>query len=229
MAGAPASLSAVVDLGADDGVRADEDALAALDAELLVPDRDSRAMLRFSHCAVAVGKVPSTGSRLTGRASPSPAMIGREHVLHECRAPRSGTTGGSSMSLRRLGRDLDFVQVAEGGVDGGEVLLHDALAALAVGLLDGVLDLLDGLFARQHAADGEEAGLHDGVDAGAHAGLLGHLVAVDDVELQFLLDDLLLHRARQLVPDLVAAVRAVEQEGGARCRHSSARRASRGR
>jgi hypothetical protein len=40
----------------------------------------------------------------------------------------------------------------------------DGLAALAVGLLDG---LLDGSMASrgQHAADGEEAGLHDGVDA----------------------------------------------------------------
>ena len=32
-------------------------------------------MLRFSHCAVAVGKVPSMGMALTGRSSPSPAMI----------------------------------------------------------------------------------------------------------------------------------------------------------
>src|ERR1019366_10613696 len=35
----------------------------------------SSAMLRFSHCAVAVGKVPSLGMALTGRESPSPSMI----------------------------------------------------------------------------------------------------------------------------------------------------------
>ncbi len=35
----------------------------------------SRAMLRFSHWAVPVGKVPSMGMALTGRSSPSPAMI----------------------------------------------------------------------------------------------------------------------------------------------------------
>ena len=51
---------------------------------------------------------------------------------------------------------------------------------------------------RQHAADGEEAGLHDGVDAAAHAGIVGHLVAVDHVELELLVDDLPLHRARQV-------------------------------
>ncbi len=33
-------------------------------------------MLRFSHCAVPVGKVPSTGIALTGSESPSPMMIG---------------------------------------------------------------------------------------------------------------------------------------------------------
>ena len=101
------------------------------------------------------------------------------------------------------------------GIHRGVVLLHDGVAALAVGLLDGVLDGGDGLFARQDAGDGEEAGLHDGVDAAAHAGDLGDLVAVDDVELQLLGDDLVLHGARQLVPDLVGIEGAVEQEGGA--------------
>ena len=41
---------------------------------------------------------------------------------------------------------------------------------------------------------------------------------VDDEEAQLLVDDLLLHRARQLVPDLVGAVGAVEQERGPRRR-----------
>src|SRR5512136_1418765 len=35
----------------------------------------SKAMLRFSHLVVPVGKVPSTGKALTGRLSPSPLMI----------------------------------------------------------------------------------------------------------------------------------------------------------
>jgi hypothetical protein len=34
-----------------------------------------------------------------------------------------------------------------------------------------LLDLRDGLVAREHAGEGEEAGLHDRVDAPAHAGL----------------------------------------------------------
>jgi hypothetical protein len=57
------------------------------------------------------------------------------------------------------------VQVGEGFVDGGEVLLDDLVALLAVGLLDGVLDLAIASSLGQDAGDGEEAGLHDGVDA----------------------------------------------------------------
>ena len=115
---------------------------------------------------------------------------------------------------------LTSIEVLEGVVHRGEILLYHGLAALAVGLLDGVLDGVDGFVARQHAADGEEAGLHDGVDAPAHAGVLGHLVAIDHVELEFLVDDLLLHRSGQVVPDLVRPVGAVEQEGGARFRRT---------
>ena len=110
------------------------------------------------------------------------------------------------------------MQVGQGGIHGGEILLHHRFAALLVGLLDGLLDGGDGFLARQHAADGEEAGLHDGVDAASHARFFGHRIGVDDVELQLLIEQLLLHRDRQVVPDFLRRVRAVEQEGRARLR-----------
>jgi len=49
------------------------------------------------------------------------------------------------------------VQVGHRRIDGGEVLLHNRVAALAVGLLDGLLDLRDGLVGGKHAADGERS------------------------------------------------------------------------
>ena len=104
------------------------------------------------------------------------------------------------------------MKVSQGCIHGGEVLGNHRFAALAVGLLDGLLDLLDRLFARQHAADGEEAGLHDGVDARAHAGFARHRVAVDHVELDLLVQHLFLRAARQFVPDFGGRVRRVEQE-----------------
>ena len=66
--------------------------------------------------------------------------------------------------------------------------------------------------ARQDAANGEEAGLHDGVDAAAHAGVFRHLVGIDDVELDLLFNQVLLHIARQGIPNLFGTVDAVHQE-----------------
>ena len=79
-----------------------------------------------------------------------------------------------------------------------------------------MLDLGNGFVARQNVADGEESGLHDGVHAAAHAGLGGYFVSVDDVEFQFLLDDVFLCFARQVIPDLIRTIEAVQQEDGTR-------------
>ena len=112
-------------------------------------------------------------------------------------------------------RNFDLVQMIERSIHGGKVLLHHGFAAPAIGLLNGVLDGGNGFLARQHSADGEEAGLHHGVDAAAHAGVFRHLDGVDHEEAQLLLDDLPLGGARHHVPDLVWSVGAVEQENGA--------------
>ena len=60
----------------------------------------SSAMLRFSHCAVAVGQVPSTGKALTGSRSPLLAIITAVTRLTKSGAA-SATIGG-----------IDFFDVA---------------------------------------------------------------------------------------------------------------------
>ena len=108
--------------------------------------------------------------------------------------------GGKFLRAGDLGGNLDLEQVGERLVHRRDVLLHDFLALAAVGLLDGVFDLLDGLLARQHAGQGEEAGLHDRVDARAHAGGLGDADRVNHVELDLLLDQGLPGRAGEAGP-----------------------------
>lgn len=78
----------------------------------------------------------------------------------------------------------------------------------------GLLDVADGLICGNHAGQLEEAGLHDHVDAAAHARLAGHGECVDRVKLDILVQDLLLHAGGQRVPHLVRRMRAVHQEGG---------------
>ena len=100
----------------------------------------SSVMIRFSHCVVPVGNVPSTGIALTGSTSPLPAMMVAVTFFTNSGA-LSDTVGGISMVLVACAGHLYLVQVASGGIDCGKVLLNDLLTALAISLLNGVLDL----------------------------------------------------------------------------------------
>ena len=196
-------------------MRADEHALAALDAQVRFPDGDLERDVALLPLGGAGGEGAVHRHGRDGNLFAFEGDDGGECLFDEVRRfGRNRCTHGRFAG--GFGRDFDFVQVGQGLVHGFEVLLDDRLAAFAVGLLDGMLDLLDGLFARQDAGDGEEAGLHDGVDAAAHAGQFGHFVGVDVVEFELLVDDRLLDFDRQVVPDFVGAENAVEQEGAAR-------------
>ena len=94
----------------------------------------------------------------------------------------------------------------------GEVLFYDGFTAFAVGLLNGVLDRRDSFVPGQDFADGEETGLHNGVDTLPHAGLLRHGVRVNDVKLNFFLNQIPLHLFGQGIPDLIRAINTVEEE-----------------
>ena len=118
------------------------------------------------------GRCRRPGSALTGSRSPSPAIRRAVTRSHEV----GGVVGDGerrSTVARDPSRHLHPVQLGEGAVDGREVPLDDRPAAVAVGLLHRFLDLGDRLVRRQHAGELEEAGLHHGVDAVAHAHVLG--------------------------------------------------------
>src|SRR5262245_8045275 len=207
----------LVDFGPDDGVRTDQHALAALDAERLVPHRD------------LLGDVALLPPRRSRRIDP----VGRNRA-HRERVALAGEDGarhashelGRALGYGRPHRDLagglrgdgHLVQMGQGAIDRLPVLSHHGLAALAVAVSDGVLDGRDRFVTRQDTAQREEAGLHDGVDTPAHARFPGYAVAVDDEEAEPPGDQLLLQPARELVPHLVGAVGAVEEERGARLR-----------
>ena len=114
-----------------------------------------------------------------------------------------------------FGGNLDFLQAGDGNVDGIPVLLNDGVALLAVGLLGIRLHVFIGLFVGDDIGQLEEGGLHDGVDAVAHANLSGQLDGVDDIELGVLLSQQLLHGGGQLSIQLALVPLAVEQEGAA--------------
>ena len=108
------------------------------------------------------------------------------------------------------------MHVRQRSVNRGKVLLNNRVALLGISLLNRVLDFRNRLFARQNVGNREEARLHDGVDALAHAGFARNFYGVDGVELQLLVDNLLLNFISQVIPDFVCVIRRVQQEGCAR-------------
>src|SRR5208337_4920196 len=92
--------------------------------------------------------------------------------------------------------DRDFLKVFDDRVDSSKIFLDDSTTLVPVTLLDRLADTLNALLPRQHAADGEEAGLQDGVHPRPKAQALRDAARVDHEEAQTLLDDMLLYRSR---------------------------------
>ena len=195
-------------------MRAHDAALAALEAQVRVPDRHFDGDVAFFEARRARRKraVHRHVADGNGVAAPSHDLAG--DLAHEQR--RVGRHDGRDGVARAhaIGH-THLAQAGQCGIDRREVELHQVAALGAIGLLDGVLDLRNGLVGRQHLRQMEEAGLQDGVGAHAQAGAHGDVGGVDHPELELAIDQRLLHFARQMVPDLVGAIGAVEQKGAA--------------
>ncbi len=196
-------------------MRANKDAFAALDAQVGFPDRDFQGDIALFPLGRAGGEGAIHGHGRHRDAIAFESDHGTKYVTDESgRFGWNRETAGESAG--NFVRHLDLVQVGQGLVHGGKVFLDDGFTALAVRFLDGLFDLADGFIARQDAGDGKEAGLHDGIHAAAHAGLFGHIVGIDGVEPELLLDDVFLDFLRQLIPDFIRTIQAVYQEDRAR-------------
>ena len=101
----------------------------------------SSAMLRFSHCVVPVGQVPSTGKALTGSRSPLPAIITAGHPLDEVRRlGRRRSAGGARVAVAVAGT-LTSCRCASVASTAAKFCWTTSSPLLAVGLLDRLLDL----------------------------------------------------------------------------------------
>ena len=201
----------VVVPGADHAVRADEAAVAALDAEIGVPDRD-----QLRDVALLVGRrAARIGAVHRQRADRQVVAPAGQHLRGDGANELGRVRGDDRRQPAARGHllgHLDPVQAVQRAVDRGLVALDHLGAAPAVGLGDRRLDPLDRLLARHHAGDGEEAGLQDDVDPSGEADLAGDPAGVDHVQVDVLGEDLLLDRAGQRIPHLVRRARAVEQQ-----------------
>ena len=202
---------------ANDAVRADEAALSALDTEILFPNRHDFGDVPLLVGAGARRKGAVRRHEADGNVVTAPDHHPGRHAPHEV----GGSVGHDRRQVpvtahRR--RRLDLVEARQRTVDRSEVLGDHRLALAAVSLADRFLNVPDRRLARQHAGDREEAGLEDGVGAPGKTHLTGNLGGIDDEEAEALVDDLPLHRPRQLIEDLVRSVGCIEQEDAARRR-----------
>ncbi len=191
----------------------------ALRADVRIPDRNVLGDAAFFVLRRAGGEGAVAGHGADGQIV---AAIGDHHAQHVLDERRGvGRNRRHHLHLRgRLLRIFHFMQGGQCGINRRVVLLDDLFAALLpVGLLDRVLDPCDRVVGGNHAGQLEEAGLHDRVDADAHLRLASHVVGVDRVELQLLVDDLPLHFDRQMIPDLIERIGAVQEERRPRLGH----------
>ena len=192
-------------------MRADEAAVAALDAQVGVPDRD-----QLGDVALLVRRRAARVGAVHRQRADRQVVAAAGHHLRGDGADELRRVRGHRRRQLARGRHpvghLDPVQPLQRPVDRRLVAFDHLGAAPAVGLGDRLLDPGDRLVARQHAGDGEEAGLQHDVDPPGEADLAGDLAGVDRVDVDALGEDLLLDGPRQRIPDLVRRVPAVEQQ-----------------
>ena len=200
----------LVVFGADRGVGADEHAFVALDADRGIPDGD-----RLREVALfPFGGAERPGAVDRKRADWKQVAFSGEHHAGDTADEIRRGLGNRKRAVPRgisLGGDGDFVERGQCGIDGGKVFFHHLGAFAGVGFFDCALDRGDGLFVRKGSGEREEAGLHDGVDPPAHAGLAGDRVGVDGEKFRFPRDDFLLHFARERGPEPLGCDRGVQQ------------------
>src|SRR4026208_6074 len=99
------------------------------------------------------------------------------------------------------------------GIYRGEILPYDNFTSFTVTLSNELLDLGSRFLARQHAAQREEAGLHDRIDAVTELAVSSNTVRIYRINPELLLDDHLLHGRQQVVPHVF--VRTIDQQSRA--------------
>ena len=216
----------------DHGVGAHHHALAALHAEIGLPDRDGLGDIALLPLAGAAGKAAVAGER-THRQLVAAALQLGQHQLPDCRwgplpwagdpkrlagirfhfgrfacAQFLGGRFGCSLLRRR-----DLPQPSDGGIDRRQVARHDGTSFFGVAVLDGGAHRRQGLGHRHHLGQGEEARLHHRVDAGPQAMGPRNRGGIHRKHPQPLGFDGPLDAPRQLRPALLQGPGAVQQQG----------------
>ncbi|MOA08487.1 hypothetical protein D3C78_1282590 [compost metagenome] len=202
----------MVELGPQRRVGADKDAVAALNADIGVPDGDLAGDIPLLEAAGGGGVSTIHRQHGDGDKIAAPRQHFTSDALDKVAAARRQWQRIVA-DLLVTGRDHHLTQVSQGIVHRREVARHHLGPLAGIALLYALLDQRNRLVPRQDPGQGEEAGLHYGVDAIAHAVLLGHPIPIDAVELDIEGADAGAQPLWQLGPDLACLIGGIEQQG----------------
>ncbi len=193
----------------------DHDAFAALDADIGIPHRNFLGNVAFLPLRGTAG----IGAVAGQSADRNLVSLAGNHLANHIPDKGRGRVRNWLVGLIQTRQHfvgqigiVHLIQMLQGLIDRLNVHLHDLFALLTVGLADGLLNLLDRFLAGQHTRYGKETNLHHRVDPAAHASLFGHLVGIDHIEPDLLLDHLILQPLGQMAPGFFRAVGTVEQK-----------------
>ena len=160
--------------------------------------------------------MPSTGSALTGRSSPRPAIIAAVTVRTNSGA-LAGTTAGSSLAeVTRPGISIWCSPAsARSTAAWFRVTTSAPRRAYVLAIADLILAIASSRGSTPEMAKKQVCSTV--FVRPARPGLAGDPARVDRVYLYPLREDLLLDRAGQRIPDLIRRLRAVEQQRCSRC------------
>ena len=108
--------------------------------------------------------------------------------------------------------NLDFIDFFKGAINGRIVHFNDFFSLLSVTFLDGIFNGFYGSLNRKNVADFEKGGLHNDINSWPQADFMGNGDGVNNVELQFLIDYMLLYLLRQSVPYLILVMAGGQQK-----------------
>ena len=209
-----------IDLHADSGVRADSQAVAALDTGGGIPSGDERGDVAL--LPLGRGGRPCTivGNSGNGKIVTLLSNHLGGDVLDEVGS--LGSDRGGHLELTgRLSGIFNLLDSGRSGLDALPVHLDDVLTLLGISLLGVVLKNLDRIelsavgLRELDAGELEERSLENRVRARTHTVLASDLSSVDYVELELLIDNSLLDFIGHVIPDLGSRVGRSEEEYGA--------------
>ncbi len=212
--GSGSSLFSGQRIGTDGSMGADIGTVVALDALGFIPVRNGNgnAALLVSGSTqgeLTVGQTLESGDRQAVAVHPADGMQDAlDDVDGVGRAFQNGlgliVLGGSPGSGH-----VDLHVGGSAGIDGVPVLLNHVPALLQVGVLSGVLHILDGVFCGHNLCQGEEGRLEDGVGTLAHANLDSQVNGIDGVKLNVVVCNVALGSGIQMMLQLLQSPLAV--------------------